>query len=127
MAALIDQPDKAQQLARAICSDIALYNEAALSSNEATETVKEALAEGFELYRTRTSPELHSLFIEIAETQLLANLSPQQRDLLRSTLQQAAATQILRPVPSSGSPLSLVTGIVVVVILIAALWILFGR
>lgn len=50
------------RLARAICSDVALYNEEkivrGIEKDNFFDAVKEELEEGRELYRSRVSPEL---------------------------------------------------------------------
>jgi hypothetical protein len=59
---LIDVPEAAMRLARAICSDVSLYNEEkivrGIEQDNFFEAVKEELEEGRELYRSRVSPEL---------------------------------------------------------------------
>jgi hypothetical protein len=53
---------KAMRLARAIASDIGLYNEQkivkGIEQDNLFETLKDELAEGRELYRSRVSPEV---------------------------------------------------------------------
>ncbi|MEW5855064.1 MAG: hypothetical protein AB2A00_40180 [Myxococcota bacterium] len=60
--ALIDSPELAVRLARAIASDISLYNEAkivaGLQGDNLFESLEGELAEGRELYRSRVTPEL---------------------------------------------------------------------
>ena len=60
--AVIEEPDKAMRLARAIASDISLYNEDKIKEGIETDTffdtVASELDEGRELYRSRLSPEL---------------------------------------------------------------------
>jgi hypothetical protein len=60
--ALIEAPEQAMRLARAICSDISLYNEEKIVKSIEQDTffsaVKDELAEGREHYRSRVSPEL---------------------------------------------------------------------
>lgn len=62
--ALIDSPELAMRLARAIASDISLYNEAKIVAGIQQDNLFEALdgelAEGRELYRSRVNPELFS-------------------------------------------------------------------
>jgi len=59
---LIDAPEAAMRLARAICSDVSLYNEEkivrGIQQDNFFEAVKEELEEGRELYRSRVAPEL---------------------------------------------------------------------
>jgi spore germination protein GerM len=59
---LIDAPEAAMRLARAICSDVSLYNEEkivrGIQQDNFFEAVKEELEEGRELYRSRVAPDL---------------------------------------------------------------------
>ena len=61
--ALIDQPGKAMRLARAIASDISLYNEERVKEGIENDTFFDALAgeleEGRELYKSRVAPPLY--------------------------------------------------------------------
>ncbi len=61
---LIDSPEAAMRLARAICSDVSLYNEEkivrGIEQDNFFEALKEELEEGRELYRSRVAPELYS-------------------------------------------------------------------
>jgi len=60
--ALIETPEAAVRLARAICSDLALYNEAkivqGIEQDSFFEILRGEIEEGRELYRSRVSPEL---------------------------------------------------------------------
>ena len=62
--ALITAPRKAVRLARAIASDISLYNEERIEEAIANDTFFESLAdeleEGRELYKSRVEPELYA-------------------------------------------------------------------
>jgi hypothetical protein len=62
MARLVDNPDLAFRLARAIISDIALYNQdkvkEGIKNDCIFELLEEELAEGREHFHTRISPEL---------------------------------------------------------------------
>jgi len=62
--ALIDAPELAMRLARAIASDISLYNDAKIVSGIQNDNLFEALdgelAEGRELYKSRVSPDLYA-------------------------------------------------------------------
>jgi hypothetical protein len=59
---LIETPEAAIRLARAICSDVSLYNEAkiiqGIEQDSFFEVMRDELEEGRELYRSRVSPEL---------------------------------------------------------------------
>lgn len=59
---LIDTPEAAMRLARAIASDISLYNEDKIIDGIVHDNLFEVLApeidEGLNLYRSRVSPEL---------------------------------------------------------------------
>ncbi len=61
---LIETPEQAIRLARAICSDVSLYNEEKIARGIEQDTffevLKDELEEGRELYRSRVSPELYS-------------------------------------------------------------------
>ncbi len=60
--AVIDQADKAVRLARAIASDISLYNEPKIKDGIANDSLFDAIAseleEGRELYKSRVSAQL---------------------------------------------------------------------
>lgn len=60
---LITTPEQAMRLARAICSDISLYNEEKIVRGVEQDTffdvLQEELEEGRELYRSRVSPEIY--------------------------------------------------------------------
>ncbi|HSB20314.1 MAG TPA: hypothetical protein VLD85_09925 [Anaeromyxobacteraceae bacterium] len=64
MAPLIETPEAAVRLARAICSDLALYNEAKIVEGIEQDTFFDLLSaeieEGRDLYRSRVSPELYA-------------------------------------------------------------------
>ena len=61
---LIDAPEAAMRLARAICSDVSLYNEEkivrSIEQDAFFDALREELEEGRELYRSRVAPELYS-------------------------------------------------------------------
>jgi hypothetical protein len=61
----IDKPDAARRLARAIASDITIYNEAkidqAIKDDNLFEALEGEIQEGRDLYNTRVVPELHKL------------------------------------------------------------------
>jgi hypothetical protein len=65
MPATIDKPDAARRLARAIASDITLYNEAkidqAIREDNLFEALEGEIQEGRELFQQRVVPELHKL------------------------------------------------------------------
>lgn len=62
--AVIDQPDKAIRLARAIASDISLYNEEKIKEGIENDTFFDAVAaeleEGRDLYKSRVAPALYA-------------------------------------------------------------------
>lgn len=62
--ALIDTPEAATRLARAIASDIALYNEdkiiEGIENDNLFELLSDEINEGLTLYRGRVSPDLFS-------------------------------------------------------------------
>ena len=61
--AVIDTPEKAMRLARAIASDISLYNEDKIKEGIENDTFFDAIAgeleEGRALYKSRVAPELY--------------------------------------------------------------------
>jgi spore germination protein GerM len=61
--AVIDSPEKAMRLARAIASDISLYNEEKIREGIENDTFFDAVAgeleEGRELYKSRVSPQIY--------------------------------------------------------------------
>ena len=60
--ALIEAPEQAIRLARAICSDVSLYNEEkivrSIERDDFFDALREELEEGRQLYRSRISQEL---------------------------------------------------------------------
>ncbi len=60
--AIIDDPELARRLSRAIVSDVALYNQAkvqeGIENDNVFEVMEEELEEGRKLYLTRVSPEI---------------------------------------------------------------------
>ncbi len=64
MPALIETPEQAQRLARAICSDISLYNAEKIAKgieeDDFFEVLHDELEEGRELYKSRVAPALYA-------------------------------------------------------------------
>jgi hypothetical protein len=62
--AVIDDPEKAMRLARAIASDISLYNEEKIKEGIENDTFFDSCApeleEGRELYKSRVAPALYT-------------------------------------------------------------------
>jgi hypothetical protein len=60
---LIEAPEQAIRLARAICSDVSLYNEEkivrSIEQDAFFDALREELEEGRELYRSRVAPDLY--------------------------------------------------------------------
>ena len=60
--ALIEKPEAARRLARAIASDISLYNEDKIIEGIQQDTLfdilEEEIQEGYELYHSRVAPDL---------------------------------------------------------------------
>jgi hypothetical protein len=65
--ALIDKPERARQLARAIASDLTLYHEAkileGLERDTLFDVMRAEIEEGRALYKGRVTPEIFSLNI----------------------------------------------------------------
>jgi hypothetical protein len=63
--ALIDKPERARQLARAIASDLSLYHEKKLvegiEKDAVFEIMREEIEEGRALYKSRVTPEIFGL------------------------------------------------------------------
>ena len=61
---LIETPEQAIRLARAICSDVALYNDEKIVRGIENDTffdvLHDELEEGRELYKSRLSPDLYA-------------------------------------------------------------------
>jgi hypothetical protein len=62
MPPIIDKPERARQFARAIASDLAMYNEAKLVSgiqnDNLFELMKEEIDEGRQHFRSRVTPDI---------------------------------------------------------------------
>ena len=65
--ALIDRPERARQLARAIASDLTLYHEAkileGLERDTLFDVMRDEIEEGRALYKGRVTPEIFALNI----------------------------------------------------------------
>ncbi|MSP61367.1 MAG: hypothetical protein EXR72_13680 [Myxococcales bacterium] len=63
--ALIDKPDRARQLARAIASDLTLYHEKEIIEGIENDTLfvvmKEHIEEGRTLFKSRVTPDIFGL------------------------------------------------------------------
>lgn len=63
--ALIEAPEAARRLARAIASDLSLYNEEKITKGIENDTlfeeIDEEIEEGRALYKSRVSPDLYAL------------------------------------------------------------------
>ena len=63
--ALIDKPERARQLARAIASDLSLYHEKKILEGIEKDTLfdvmRDEIEEGRALYKSRVTPEIFSL------------------------------------------------------------------
>ena len=63
--ALIDKPDRARQLARAIASDLTLYHEAkileGLERDTLFDVMREEIEEGRSLFKSRVTPDIYAL------------------------------------------------------------------
>lgn len=69
MSIVIDDPIAARRLARAICTDVQLYNDdkiRGVAPADAMRALEEPLSEGLQLYVSRVSPELRPLFHDAA-------------------------------------------------------------
>jgi hypothetical protein len=62
--ALIDKPDRARQLARAIASDLSLYHEKKIVEGIERDTLfdimREEIEEGRALFKSRVTPEIYA-------------------------------------------------------------------
>ena len=65
--ALIEKPERARQLARAIASDLTLYHEGkileGLTRDTLFDVMKDEIEEGRALYKSRVTPEIYALNI----------------------------------------------------------------
>jgi len=65
--ALIDKPERARQLARAIASDLSLYHEKKLIEGIERDTLfdvmRDEIEEGRTLYKSRVTPEIFTMGI----------------------------------------------------------------
>jgi hypothetical protein len=65
--ALIDKPDRARQLARAIASDLTLYHESkileGLERDTLFDVMRDEIEEGRALYKGRVTPEVFAMNI----------------------------------------------------------------
>jgi hypothetical protein len=63
MATLIDNPQRARQLARAIASDLTLYHEAKILEGITNDTLfdvmKDEIEEGRALFKSRVTPDIY--------------------------------------------------------------------
>jgi hypothetical protein len=63
--ALIDKPDRARQLARAIASDLTLYHEKKIAEGIEKDTLfdvmREEIEEGRSLFKSRVTPEVFAM------------------------------------------------------------------
>lgn len=63
--ALIDKPERARQLARAIASDLTLYHEAkileGLERDTLFDVMRDEIEEGRTLFKSRVTPEIYAL------------------------------------------------------------------
>ena len=65
--ALIDKPERARQLARAIASDLSLYHEKKLIEGIERDTLfdvmRDEIEEGRSLYKSRVTPDVYNMGI----------------------------------------------------------------
>src|SRR5258708_39935041 len=76
--ALIDKPERARQLARAIASDLTLYHEQKILQGIERDTlfdvIRDEIEEGRTLYKGRVTPEIYGLNLyELARVAVLLN------------------------------------------------------
>ena len=85
--ALIDRPERARQLARAIASDLSLYHEKKLIEGIEKDTLfdvmREEINEGRALYKSRVTPEIFSMGIY---DRALVDMLMKSRAHVRSTI-----------------------------------------
>ena len=81
MPDLIDDPERARRLARAIVSDVNLYNaekvKEGIENDNLFEVLEDELEEGRELYRSRVTPEIAEKynFFELAIVDMMFRFS----------------------------------------------------
>lgn len=72
---LIDNPEQARRLARAILSDVAIYNrekvEAGIKNDNLFEVLTEELEEGRQHFNSRVSPQIAGNFFDLAIVDVL--------------------------------------------------------
>jgi hypothetical protein len=65
--ALIDRPERARQLARAIASDLTLYHEQkivqGIENDNLFDVMAEEIAEGEQLFKSRVTPDIFAMNI----------------------------------------------------------------
>lgn len=139
---LIDEPARAQRLARALCADVRLYNESAVREAAPADRARvlgEPVYEAYELYVSRvTEPQRH--WFEEAAMQLYAELGIPFRGIEKRVAAPARLEQVAAahpPVPgrereapeagSGGSPLLAIAAAVIVTLLGALAFLLSSR
>jgi hypothetical protein len=72
---LIDNPDQARRLARAILSDVAIYNrekvEAGIKNDNLFEVLSDELEEGRQHFNSRVSPDVFGHLFDLAIVDVL--------------------------------------------------------
>jgi hypothetical protein len=114
---MIDDPEAAARLARAIVADIRLYNAAKIAAGD----VRDEVAEGRELFRSRVAPAQHDVYErEAAALPIGGDVAPPAA----SAEPFASFHQAPPTVKSAVSPALLALLIALVAL---GLWLAFGR
>jgi hypothetical protein len=119
---VIDNDGAARRLARAIVSDIRLYNEEKVRAGS---DLSEAIAEGRELFHERVAPEHHRVFDE--EWAAISGAPPPPRAAAPAAAEERFGTfyATAGPAPSRrGSSALLVACALVAVVVAVGVWIL---
>ncbi len=101
--ALIDRPERARQLARAIASDLSLYHEKKLiegiEKDSLFDVMRDEIDEGRALYKSRVTPEIFNMGIY---DRALVDMLIKSRAHIRSSFQ--SNNRRTRGISKTGSP-----------------------
>jgi hypothetical protein len=121
--ALLDDEPRSTRLARAILSDISLFNEAAIrtATRDLTEVLVTEIAEGRALFASRVAPEFHGVFDREldawlqARRRLLANATP-PRSAEEAYRRETARSHTVAPVDIAKPSITIVVAVAIVVL-----------